>query len=245
MPTSRKVLLPRPASLTSTVAFEEGPDGQRVRVTVRDVILAKLLAGVPLADAVAAAGISRHVFREWRREGQRVLTAVLAGERARSDLSADERRLAAFAQDVETAESTAKADLLDLLQRIAQGGIETTDTTTVVTVDANGTPLRRQVEEKRSTTLPSAQAITWLLEHRWPADFARRTEITGAGGAPLHDPAPALNRLEELLAKVAGNREATTPDAIEAQLAAPPALGPPPETNGNGSSNGNGHHPDE
>ena len=53
-----------------------------------------------------------------------------------------------------------------------------------------------------STAEPDAKMITWLLGHRWPADFNRtRVELTGADGGPIRtDPRSALDQLRDAVA---------------------------------------------
>jgi hypothetical protein len=100
----------------------------------------------------------------------------------------------------ERAEAEPRLTLLTVTSALARGGLEVVHTTEKQT--PQGQTLERV--ERRSRTLPDAHAATWLLSHRYPADFAGRVEVTGPNGGPLEvEVSPA----DQLLGAVAQVRE--------------------------------------
>lgn len=194
-------------------------------VTFAERIIEAISLGGFLHDAAARVGITVETLREWRRVGNKARHDVLTGTKRRSHLTKRERQLAELAANLELAESEARLRLLGIGQKLAQGGTQRTETTVETIAPTGGTPQLVRTTERTYVAEPSAQMVTWLLGHRWPADFGTtRTEITGPDGGPIQvGAAPALDRLR---------------DVIETAKHPTPNGHQPPTTHTNGS---NGH----
>ena len=166
-------------------------------VTYMDRLVEAVQLGGFLHDAAARVGVTVETLREWRKLGAAANADVLAGKKRRSHLTKRVRQYALLAQRLETAEAEARLKLLGLGQRLAQGGYERTKTITRTIAATGGQPQLVETTTEVATAEPDPRMITWLLGHRWPADFNRtRVELTGAGGGPIRtDPRSALDQL--------------------------------------------------
>lgn len=162
-------------------------------------------AGLYKETASALNGIPRSTFLEWLRWGaeekQRIESERAKGVRG-VRLLARRRIYVELSDAVERAIAVADARDLGIVDKTAQGGLETktitTKTRTFPKLDESGKPLMDangvavQVieitrEEKISHSLPEWTAAAWKLERRDPKRFGRRTykELTGADGKDL------------------------------------------------------------
>jgi hypothetical protein len=211
-----------PKNLDDVIGYRQATDGSQVPVTYMDRIVEAISLGGFLHDAAARVGVTVETLRDWRRQGNKALADVLAGRKRRSHFTKRERQYAELAQRMETAEAEARLRLLGIGQQLAQGGAELVETIEKVVEPDRGP--RRVVERttRTSHSLPDARMVTWLLSHRWPADFAGRVELTGPAGGPVQvDTRPALDRLRQAVEKA----RQPTPNGHEPQPTAP--------TNGN------------
>ena len=185
----------------------------QVPVTYMERIVEAVSLGGFLHDAAARIGVTVETLRDWRRQGNAARAQVLAGTRRRSQLSARQRQYAELAANMETAEAEARLRLLGLGQQLAQGGRQRTETTIRTIAPTGGTPQLVETTERTLVAEPDARMITWLLAHRWPADFgATRVELTGPDGGPVNvHTEPALDQLRQAIDK-AKPTPATTPN---------------------------------
>ncbi|GAH05733.1 unnamed protein product, partial [marine sediment metagenome] len=97
-----------------------------------------------------------------------------------------------FLYALEKAEAEAEANRLAIIARAGQGGAPHSKTTTRTL--PNGETEVTVVEE---TLKPEWQAAAWFLERRLPGRYARRVEVTGAGGSALVPAAEAARGLAD------------------------------------------------
>lgn len=236
MPPTKRRPGTRVRSLDSVIDHRQvqGPDGPiTVEVTVIDRVVETLQAAGFLKDAAARVGVTVETLRNWRREGESALADITAGRRRRSDMNRHTKRCMELADRMATAEAEGRLGLLAVGQRLARGGHDVVEKVETTVTAADGT-ITTTTTTRTSTAPPDFRAASWLLSHRWPDDYNRRTfEVTGKDGGPLVDIKSPLQQLEEELARVAHNRDATTPEALEAAMDAP-------RKTHNGA---NGHHP--
>ena len=162
-------------------------------------------AGLYKETASALHGVPRSTLLDWLRRGaeekQRVET--LRGEGVKGvRVTARERIYVELSDAVERAIALADARDLGIVDKTAQGGLETktriTKTRTYPKLGTDGKPMMDangvavQVieivhEEKITHSLPEWTAAAWKLERRNPQRFGRRTykELTGADGKDL------------------------------------------------------------
>lgn len=195
-----------PRDLHAIIDYRRVPDGQggftQEPVTYMDRILEAISLGGFLHDAAARIGVTVETLRDWRRQGTKAIADVAAGRKRRSHLTKRERQYAELAAGMETAEAEARLRLLGLGQRLAQGGATRTETTVETIAPTGGTPQLVRTVERTMVAEPDARMITWLLGHRWPADFGTtRTELTGPDGGPVHVTGTALDQLRDAVSR--------------------------------------------
>lgn len=202
-----------------TVPARETADGVEParQLTVIDAIVDTIEGMGFLHDAAARVGVVVETVREWRKVGVRANADIHQKRRTWSKLSAHEQRCAELATRMAGADATARMRLLDIARGLAVGGAEVVETTTKAVQVNEGDPLITEITTRTSRTLPSPATVTWLLQHRWPADFARtRLEVSGPdGGAIPIDTTSARDRmrnaLDELAANATGNGHTPVP----------------------------------
>jgi hypothetical protein len=177
-------------------------DGTIVRepVTVIDRVEEALRQNGFIHDAAGRSGLAVETLRQWRAKGVRANADILAGRRRRADLDTHERRCAELATRMERAEADARLSLLAVTSALARGGLEVVHTTEKQ--NAGGDVLEKVVRTSRS--LPDSHAATWLLAHRYPADFAGRVEVTGPDRGPIE---VAVSPVDQLLNAINAVRE--------------------------------------
>jgi hypothetical protein len=179
---------------------ETGVD--RIPVTVIDRVVETLQANAFIHDAAARSGLATETLRQWRRKGVEAQAALLSGKKKRSDLDTHTRRCVELASKMERAEADARVLLLGAITTMARGGLE--QSRTVEKVDATTGDVLERTEERRKL-LPDPRSITWLLSHRYPADFAPRIEVTGPDGGPVQVES-ARDRLMSAIEGVRGRK---------------------------------------
>jgi hypothetical protein len=156
------------------------------RLTIIDAIVDTMERMGFLHDAAARVGFDTVTVREWRRVGARANADVLAGKVKRSDLTAHQKRCAELATRLAEADAKARMGLLGTAQALAVGGIENTETVTKAVQVNEGEPRITEITTRTTRTLPHPGTVMWLLQHRWPNDFARnRLEVSGPEGGPV------------------------------------------------------------
>jgi hypothetical protein len=225
------------------IAQRRNPDGTTTDVTVMERVEETLRQGAFVKDAAARVGVAVETLRRWQATGVRKRADLMAlGPDGRpklqpSDLTAHERNCVELADRMDRAEAEARTALLVLGQRLARGGVERVERTVKMDPAGNVT----ETIERTTTTEADPRMIQWLLSHRWRDDFGSRVEVTGAdGGAVVIDAEPVAAKLRGLIDQVRANRADSTPEALEAAMAAGAngTNGHAPSPNGNG----NGQH---
>lgn len=199
--------------IIETVPAVETADGVEPerQLTVIDAVVDTIEGMGFLHDAAARVGVVVETVREWRKVGVRANADVTASRRTWSKLSAHEKRCAELATRMAQADATARMRLLDIASGLAVGGAEVVETTTKAVQVNEGDPMITEITTRTSRTLPSPATVTWLLQHRWPADFARnRLELSGPdGGAIPIDTSSARDRITNALDELAANAAST------------------------------------
>ncbi len=166
--------------LTQVLSERANDDGTTTKITVADRIIEAVRAGTPLEGAAASGGITNDTLWRWIREGAKATRLLTAGTKPK-DLTAEQRRLAEFSEEIHRAAGEWEANSNLLLERLARGG--TKIVTVTEKVDAAGTLIDRTT--KTETLGPSPQVLQWRLSRRFPQRYADRVEVTGAGGEPI------------------------------------------------------------
>jgi hypothetical protein len=148
-------------------------------ITIGDALCAHLRNRNFLETACHLVGVEVATVRGWLRDGARAHERLLAGAATRQ-LTAYQRRAAAFSLAARRAMAEAEVGTVEMLSLIARGGIP--QTTVTVKTEArrgrDGRPLIGPddqpiyVETERRTvhsrTLPDAASLRWFLERRYP-----------------------------------------------------------------------------
>ena len=150
-------------------------------------------AGHYMETAAAFAGVAKHTYLKWLREGRRFQRTI--SELPEGETITDPVREAylAFVEKIEKAMATAEVRDLTVIDKVAQGGLpmgSTTRTTRRVPLISNitGEPIRdattgdilyREETTEVTTearTLPQWTAAAWRLERRHPDRWSRFTK---------------------------------------------------------------------
>lgn len=149
-----------------------------------DRIEAAIKAHAPLNDAARHGGVSPATFFRWMAEG----------EQAQSGQKRE------FYERMERAKADSKIGALARIQKSAIGGT-VKSRKTVTTTKRDGTSTTTVTETFYE---PQWTADAWLLERRYPREFARlsRTELTGRDGAAIEIDTPDEQRRESVVVKL-------------------------------------------
>lgn len=189
----------RPTSLTQVVSERTTEDGTLVRTTVAERIIESVRAGTPLEGAAASAGITNDTLWRWLREGARANRLLIAGTKPK-ELTAEQRRLSEFSEEIHRATGEWEANSNLILERLARGG--TRVVTVTEKVDKDGNVLDKTT--KTETLGPSAAVLQWRLSRRFPDRYADRVEVSGPGGEPISIETRAKSLADGLRAFQAG-----------------------------------------
>ena len=165
------------------------PDG--TTTTTAQTLINRIQLGLNYQTACDSAGITRKTLHTWRLTAARLRTQQTQNKLPNPTQT--EQDLIDFLYALEKAEAEAEANRLAIIARAAQGGTRTEKVTT--RYGGDGETLERTVVE--GTLKPEWQAAAWFLERRIPERYARRVEVTGAGGSALVPAAEAARGLAE------------------------------------------------
>ena len=121
--------------------------------------------GMSYQKAALAAGISEPTFHRWRKRG-----------------SEGEEPYVEFYELCEEANAQLQQDLLDRMLHIAEGHSEQRPLTRVVHQERIQQDGSIKVEKRTEYVGMDFKAVAWLLEHKWPQEFANRTRHEGTVG---------------------------------------------------------------
>lgn len=157
----------RPALLT--------PDAHKKLVEATGV-------GAPMSVAAAYVGVSDRTFERWMRRGYDAEQLEVDGQ----PVPEDEQPFLALYKEVVQARSQAAVKSVVNIQRVAQGGQVTEETTKKYRDPETGAV----VEEKTiKRTAPDWRASAWYLERQHRQHFGRdkelQVEMSGPGGGPV------------------------------------------------------------
>lgn len=181
----------RPHDLDRPVTFggQTLPAAQAVVTIMR--------SGEPLYLAADACGLGRETCYGWRRDGTRIASELHEGRVTPDQLTDYETAAVAFSEGVTRAEAEAEAMMAARLGTVAAGGYVRRRTVTERDGDGNVT-LVRETEE---TMPPDPKALTFWLERRGAARWARtqRVEHALGSGEPRAQTESPLDVLAEKL----------------------------------------------
>lgn len=139
------------------------------------------LAATRCAEIV---GLPRDTVSMWLNNGRRHHEAQEKG----AALLVHEHRLAVFFRETKSAHARWIAAQSEILTKIGEGGLITSEVTETVDPTKTGTDGKPVVTERRvksSRTLPDARVVQWQLERLAKDEFSPRVEVTGADGGPV------------------------------------------------------------
>lgn len=178
-----------------TKVYRRDPDGRVV--TVQDAIVDHLRAGNYVETAAAAVGVNRTSLHRYLARGAKALR--LSAETGKAVPKPD-KVYADFSARVQEAASQAEAAMLDMLTRLASGGLQVTETSIEYVLNGDVRTETKRTETTRNLA-PNVRAIMWRLERRNPGHWGRAGSL-----APMtEDGAPVPSREERI-------------DSIEAML---------------------------
>jgi hypothetical protein len=153
--------------------------------------------GSPMSVAAAYVGISERTFHRWMERGY----DALALEDEDQPVPPDDQPYLKLFKEVSQARSQAAVMHVSLIQRAAQGGVVTEETTKKYRDPDTGTV----VEEKTvKRSAPDWRAGAWYLERQHRQHFGRdkdvQVELTGPKGGPVE-----VVAVEDLAARVRAN----------------------------------------
>ncbi len=154
-------------------------------------------AGHYMETAAAFAGVAKHTYLKWLREGRRFMKLVAELPEGETITDPARESYALFVEKIEKATATAEVRDLTVIDKVAQGGIpmgSTTRTVRRVPMISNITgepvrdPLTNEILYREETsevttearTLPQWTAAAWRLERRNPDRWSRfsRTQVS-------------------------------------------------------------------
>lgn len=138
--------------------------------------------GSPVSVAAAYVGISERTFHRWMERGLEALDLTDEGK----PVPPDEKPYLDLFNEIQQARSSAAVKSVVLIQRAAQGGVVTEETTKKYRDPDTG----QVVEEKTvKRSAPDWRAGAWYLERQHRQHFGKddkhHVELTGAGGGPV------------------------------------------------------------
>lgn len=162
--------------------------------------------GSPMTVAASYVGVSVRTFERWMQRGYDAQLVVDDEQ----ELPKEEEPYRVLFREVEQARSQAAVMHVGLIQRAAQGGVVTEETTKKYRDPETG----GVVEEKTvKRSAPDWRAGAWYLERQHRLHFGKddkhQVEITGAGGGPVE-----VVEVEALADRIRANIAAATAAAV-------------------------------
>jgi hypothetical protein len=208
----------------------KSPKGGRPTLLNPDVhkkLIEATKMGSPMSVAAAYVGITERTFGRWMQRGY---DAQLL-EDDDKPVPADDQPYLALFKEVSQARSQAAVMHVGLIQRAAQGGVVTEETTKKYRDPETGSVVEETTVKR---TAPDWRAGAWYLERQHRQHFGRdkdvHMEISGPGGGPVEvvEVEAVANRVRENIAAAmeaaraqitAGPEEADTdPDIQDAEV---------------------------
>jgi hypothetical protein len=158
---------------------------RRVPIAAWERIVSSMRIGGNYEAAIRAAGVSTASAYGWQHRAATLTAraATLGVDVADlPDLTDYDMLCVDFADGLQQAEAEWEVHNLGILENLGRGGITTTETRT--RRNADGAII--ETTEIIRTLPPNPESIFWRLARRFPDRYSPRTEVTGAGGAPLN-----------------------------------------------------------
>lgn len=166
------------------------PDG--TKVLIWQAVVAQLAVQPFIEVAAGACGISKDTIYEWLKRGAH---AMQLAAKDGKPIPKAEQVYAEFSDAAYRAQHQLNSQNMELIHRLAEGGLKVE--TVTVEVDGDGNEVKRTT--KTETTLPDLKALTWTQEHAFPALYGRvRVEVSGPEGEPI----PVEIRTAQLLERL-------------------------------------------
>jgi hypothetical protein len=173
----------RPGEILLVV--DHGPDGSPITAGQKVITQARL--GLDSQTVADSAGVDRVAVHKWRVKGARLRATQAQGKRK---LTPEDMVYVHFVNDLESAEATWEANLVALITKVGEGGLEQRKVSEKWERGEDGEMFLAERTVVIEHTLPQWTAMMTMLERRKPERWARRTysELTGANGTPLVPP---------------------------------------------------------
>lgn len=141
-------------------------------MTVGQLIVDQVKAGVDLVNAAGVAGVTSGELAGWIREGTMIRQRLNAGADWSKDFTADQQDQALFADAVVRARSGHISTLSVIAEQMARGGQERT---TVRRKTAGGVLVEEVTTVER--LLPDTDMVKWKLEKLEPAVYGSKATL--------------------------------------------------------------------
>lgn len=210
----------RPTRLDHVHEYDRGGRA----ITVADAICRYVRLGNYLETACQVVGVNVVTVRGWLRDGALIHEARIAGKKTRRDMRMYDRLAEDFSVGLREAMAVGEARDVEMLARLAAGGLPVETVTEKVTyvLGANGRPIIDpdtgqpivdviERTTKTTHTLPDAKVLQWRLSRRFPQRWGltERLEVDVTLGDDLDSAKdPVGEFLGELQAIQARRKEA-------------------------------------
>lgn len=184
----------RPSDITTIVSYRDDDPAQPV--TVADRVVGSMYLHGYLEPAALAAGVTKETVYAWIRAAGAARLRLAAEPATAENTTEHERACIEFSDAVDAATARWTSRMLQLADRLAEGGIEFEE---VHTETVNGQEVKKKVVVKK--TQPDGAMIRWRLARRDPKKYGDRLALTDADGGPALSLDERGQALLELLKK--------------------------------------------
>jgi hypothetical protein len=172
-------------------------------ITAAEHVIERVGLGQGLDEVAKSANITRQTINSWRAHGARARAREANGD----ELNIHEQAYRQFIDALERAETDAEWRHLLIWIRGAEGGAQVEDVDEIFEPNSAGELVLIRRVVTRKTVAASWAASRDFLERRFPDRYRKRSEITGADGAPVTAGQSREERASDLIAQIEAMRE--------------------------------------